>query len=191
MNGVPPPGERSIAHPAPASRRLSYAALMVAVCLSGAYAPRPPDFEVQTLGVFCSGVLLGSRDGALVGALTMLVYSLLNPYGPAHPAVTLAQVLGQAPAGVAGGLFAGLGLHRRMAAPRAGLLAAAGVLLTLWFDLLTNLATALVLGQTRVVLLQGIPFALWHMGSNAALFALLGTPLVGVFGRYRARLSSS
>ena len=61
---------------------------------------------------------------------------------------------------------------------------------TVWFDLVTNVATGLVFGQMRVVLLQGIPFALWHTGSNILLFALLGTPLVAVFGRYRARLSS-
>ena len=84
-------------------------ALLVAVCLAGAYAPRPPDFEVQTLGIFGAGVLLGARDGALVGGLTMLVYSLLNPYGPAHPVVTAAQLLGQVPAGIAGGAFAALG----------------------------------------------------------------------------------
>ena len=72
-------------------------------------------------------------------------------------------------------------------APRLGGLA---LVLTVWFDLVTNVATGLVVGQMRVVLLQGIPFALWHSVTNVLLFALLGTPLVGVFGRYRARLSS-
>ena len=165
-------------------------ALLVAACLAGAYAPRPPDFEVQTLGIFGAGVLLGARDGALVGGLTMLVYSLLNPYGPAHPFVTVAQLLGQIPAGVAGGVFATLGLHGRPVAVRAIALAGLSLLLTVWFDLVTNVATGLVLGQMRVVLLQGIPFALWHTGSNVLLFVLLGTPLAAVFGRYRARLSS-
>jgi hypothetical protein len=165
-------------------------ALLVAVCLGGAYAPRPPDFEVQTLGIFGAGVLLGARDGAFVGGLTMLVYSLLNPYGPAHPLVTAAQVLGQIPAGIAGGMFAALGLHARSVAQRGAALAVVAVVLTVWFDLVTNLATGLLFGQMRVVLLQGIPFALWHTGSNVLLFALLGTPLAAVFGRYRARLSS-
>ncbi len=165
-------------------------ALLVAACLTGLYAPRPPDFEVQTLGVFCAGVLLGARDGALVGALTMLAYSLLNPYGPAHPLVTLAQVLGEVAPGLAGGAFARLGLHARSAGARATALGALAVALTVWFDVLTNLATGLLIGQMRVVLLQGIPFALWHTGSNLLLFVLLGTPLVAVFGRYRARLSS-
>lgn len=165
-------------------------ALLVAACLTGAYAPRPPDFEVQTLGIFGAGVLLGARDGALVGAVTMLVYSLLNPYGPAHPLVTLAQLAGQVPAGIAGGIFGSLGLHARPVATRAAVLAGCGLLLTVWFDLVTNLATGVLMGPVRAILLQGIPFALWHTGSNVLLFALLGTPLAAVFGRYRARLSS-
>jgi hypothetical protein len=190
MDVVPPLGATAIARPPFTSRRLAYMALLVAACLTAAYAPRPPDFEVQTLGVFGAGVLLGARDGALVGALTMLVYSLLNPYGPAHPLVTAAQLLGQIPAGLAGGAFAGLQLCARPVSVRAASLAALAAVLTLWFDLLTNVATGLVLGQMRVVLIQGIPFALWHTGSNVLLFALLGAPLVAVLGRYRARLSS-
>ena len=190
MDDFPPYAEPAITRPPLTSRRLAYMALLVAVCLAGAYAPRPPDFEVQTLGIFGAGVLLGARDGALVGGLTMLVYSLLNPYGPAHPLVTVAQLLGQIPAGFAGGFFAMLGLQGRPVVVRAVALAGLALVLTFWFDLVTNVATGLVFGQMRVVLLQGIPFALWHTGSNVLLFVLLGTPLVAVFGRYRARLSS-
>ena len=163
---------------------------MVAAGLTGVYAETIPNFEVLTLVVFCSGVLLGARDGALVGVLTMLAYSLLNPYGPAHPLVTLAQAAGEVPAGIAGGLCARAGLAERPARVRALLLALLALPLTAFFDLLTNLASAVIYGQMRVWLIQGIPFALWHTGSNVALFALLGTPLVAVFARYRARLSS-
>lgn len=184
------PWEPAIARPPLTSRRLAYMALVTAACLTAAYAPRPPDFEFQTLGIFAAGVLLGSRDGAMVATLTMLVYSLMNPYGPAHPLVTLAQVLGQVPAGVVGGLFAAAGLHGRGVTARGTVLGGLALALTAWFDVVTNVATGLVVGQMRVVLLQGVPFALWHIGTNVLLFALLGTPLVGVAGRYRARLSS-
>ena len=40
----------------------------------------------------------------------------------------------------------------------------------------------------RVTLLGGIPFALWHIGTNVLLFAVVGTPLVGRFAHYRLRL---
>lgn len=140
--------------------------------------------------VFCAGVLLGARDGILVGALTMLVYSLLNPYGPAHPVVTAAQVVGNSLSGAGGALFARLGLPARPAAVRAGMLVVFALLLTASYDLLTNIATGLVFGQMKTWLVAGIPFALWHIGYNIALFVALGTPLSAVFARYRERLSA-
>ncbi|HKQ59252.1 MAG TPA: hypothetical protein VJY35_15425, partial [Candidatus Eisenbacteria bacterium] len=164
-------------------RRLSYAALLIAAGLTGVYAETIPNFEVLTLVVFCSGVLLGARDGALVGTLTMLVFSLLNPYGPAHPVITAAQVAGNALSGVAGAVFARLGGAAQPTAKRAILLALCAVLLTAFYDLVTNVATGLVYGQMRVWLVGGIPFALWHIGYNVALFVALGTPLVAVFAR--------
>lgn len=172
------------------SRRLSYAALMVAAGLTGVYAEPIPNFEVLTLVVFCSGVLLGSRDGALVGALSELVFSVLNPYGAVHPLVTLAQVAGMTVAGVAGGLAGRLGVPAWRPVLRATWLVLAAVLVTAFFDLVTNLASVVVYGQLKLTLIGGLPFALIHIGTNAALFALAGTPLVSVFAHYRARLSS-
>ena len=170
-------------------RRLSYAALMAALGLTGVYAETIPNFEVLTLVVFVSGVLLGARDGSLVGIVTMSIYSLLNPYGAAHPLVTLAQVAGEALAGAAGGVAARLGLGRARAMVRAAVLVGLGVALTAVYDALTNLATGVLFGQLRATMIGGIPFALWHMGTNAALFGTLGVPLVGVLESYRPRLS--
>jgi uncharacterized membrane protein len=173
------------------SRRLSYAALMMAAGLTGVYAEPIPNFEVLTLVVFCSGILLGARDGALVGGLSELLFSLLNPYGAAHPLVTLAQVMGIATAGVAGGLAARSMVPDLPRALRAGVLAVVGLCLTAFFDFLTNLAAGIVYGQLRAMLIGGIPFSLVHIGTNVLLFAVVGTPLAAVFGRYRLRLSSS
>jgi hypothetical protein len=144
---------------------------------------------VLTLVVFCAGVLLGVRDGVLTGVVTMLVYSLLNPYGAAPPLITLAQVAGEAAAGATGGMLAALGLIGLPPGPRALALAISAVILTLFFDVVTNLATGILLGQVRVALIGGIPFSLWHIGWNVVLFAGLGTPLVGALSRYRSRLS--
>lgn len=173
------------------SRRLSYAALLVAAGLTGVYAETIPNFEVLTLVVFASGVLLGARDGALVGAITMLIFSLLNPYGAAHPLVTASQVAGEMVAGAAGGLVMRTGLVSAPPLPRAVLLGLLGFLLTAFYDLVTNLASGIVYGQMRATLLGGMAFALWHIATNVALFAIVGTPLVGVFAHYRSRLSPS
>jgi hypothetical protein len=171
-------------------RRLSYAALLMAVGLGGAYLHPIPNAQPLDLVIFCAGSLLGMRDGALVGGLTMLVYSTLNPYGVAPPLITITQVLGEAAYGVGGGLLARLGLPRAPLPLRATGLVVAALALTLMYDLVTNLGTGLLLGQVRVALMGGIPFALMHMGTNLVLFAALGTPLVAVLARYRERLSS-
>lgn len=163
---------------------------MVAAGLTGVYAETIPNLEVLTLVVVLSGVLLGAGGGALVGAVTMLVYSVLNPYGAVHPLVTAAQVTGEVLAGLAGGAIAALGIERLGDLPRALAMAALAVVVTLGFDLVTNVATGLVFGQVKVTLLGGIPFALWHTGWNVVLFVALGTPLVRRFAHYRARLSS-
>ena len=73
---------------------------------------------------------------------------------------------------------------------RAAALAAAGLVLTAGFDLITNLATGIVFGQMKATLIGGIPFSLLHIATNVAMFAAVGTPLVAVFARYRERLSS-
>lgn len=161
----------------------------MAAGLAGVYAESIPNFEILTLVVFCSGVLLGVRDGMLVGAVTELIYSLVNPYGAVHPLVTAAQVSGEALAGLAGGLAGALRLPAAPLPVRMPVLALAGGLVTLVFDFLTNLATGVLFGQMRATLVAGIPFALWHVFWNVVLFAVLGTPLVAVFARYRARLA--
>jgi len=48
----------------------------------------------------------------------------------------------------------------------------------------------MVFGQMRLVLLAGIPFSLWHIGFNVALFAVIGTPLAAVLSRYAERLEA-
>jgi hypothetical protein len=163
---------------------------MVAAGLTGVYAETIPNFEVLTLVVFLAGTLLGAGGGALVGVLTMTVFSLLNPYGAVHPLVTAAQVAGEALAGAAGGWSIRAGLERLAGAPRAAALGAIGLGVTAVFDLVTNLATGVVFGRIGLTLIGGIPFALWHIGWNLVLFVALGTPLVRVFSHYRSRLAS-
>jgi hypothetical protein len=157
--------------------------------LTAAYAESIPNLELITLTSFLAGMVLGMRDGALVGGSCILLYSLLNPYGPAHPLVTASQVLGEAIAGAAGGMVARARLDQRPRWAAAALLGLAALLLTAFYDLITNVATGLVFGQLRFWLVAGVPFALWHIGWNVALFVAIGTALVGVIPRYAARLS--
>src|SRR5436190_18343724 len=120
----------------------------------------------------------------------MLAYSLLNPYGAAPPLVTVSQVVGEAGYAVAGGVLAGLDVPARGPVARATALAITAVVTTVWFDLVTNLATAWMMGQMRATMIGGIPFALLHLAWNLIAFVAVGAALLPVLARYRARLSS-
>ncbi len=136
-----------------------------------------PNVETMTLVTAVAGAALGARAGSVVGVLAAAVYSLGNPYGVPVPALLAAQCIGLGAAGVVGAV-AGRAVARRQVAGkrrRAAVTAAvAGLVATLLFDGLTNLASAVAFGlDLRVVLAGGIPFALIHSVSNVVLFATL------------------
>jgi hypothetical protein len=148
-----------------------------------------PNIELMTLGTFVSGALLGAVRGAGVGAGAMAVYSAFNPYGMAPPPTFAMQVVGLGAIGAAGGLLAGKVLGRRVGSA-VGVAAggAAGFLLTLGYDVLTNLGTAWSTGMEVVpALVGGLAFGVWHMVWNAGLFAVAGPPLLIALRRRRAR----
>ena len=99
-------------------------------------------------------------------------------------------MIGSMMSGLAGAAFGRLGLAERPLGARVAVLALAALIVTAFYDLLTNVATGLVFGQMRTWLLAGIPFALWHIGYNVLLFVTLGPPLTAVSARYAQRLSA-
>ena len=165
-------------------RRIVLAALFTAIGVAlGRLMAGIPNVELVTLSVFVGGVFCGMRAGAAIGALVMLVHSLLNPLGPAPPPLLPAQMAGFALAGIAGGF---LGRRSRLAGARGALAAgAAGFAVTLVYDALTTLATAFIAlgagGFARGVwgvAAAGLVFAAIHVGVNTALFAVAVPPVV-------------
>ena len=151
-----------------------------------------PNVELMTLSTFVAGALLGPAPGAIVGAGGAAIYSGFNPYGMAPPPVFAAQVLGFAGIGTAGGLFGGrllpgAGLRAVPAMVLGGVL---GLLVTLFYDVITNLGTAWVMGAMHdpwPVLVAGITFGIWHLVWNVAFFAFGLPPLLAALRRRRAR----
>lgn len=154
------------------------------------YLDSIPNFEFLTVILFVGGFVLGPAWGALAGALGEFLYSAMNPYGSglAVPLVLAAQTAGMACAGAAGGLVGRFTVHGQ--ARRGVLVIAAGIAVTLVFDLMTNLASAVLFGPIVPMLLAGLPFAAIHVGTNAALFALVGVPLVAALERTRRSLTT-
>ncbi|HEX7079064.1 MAG TPA: hypothetical protein VF363_11640 [Candidatus Eisenbacteria bacterium] len=143
--------------------------------------------EIFSVAVFLSGAILGAGWGAWIGAVSRLVFSVANPYGPPHPWVLAAQVAGAAVVGALGGA-----VGRRLlpwGAPGAGeaariaTLAIAGVAGTAAYDLLTNVAQGWVFGSVPAALaLAAIPSA-QHVASNGVIFAVIGRLALPWLGR--------
>jgi energy-coupling factor transport system substrate-specific component len=154
-----------------------FAALAAALGFAGAWLP---NIELVTLTVFLGGVVTGALSGFAIGVLAELVFSMLNPLGPALPLVFVAQLIGMGIAGAAGGLL-GPRIPRLRAGARVMVLAAAGLAVTLIFDVLTNLALGIHLGPVLPTLAGGLVFSVVHLTANTLAFAVLGAGGIRVF----------
>src|SRR5882672_1001364 len=157
-------------------RRLAFAGVFAGLAWGAGYVHLIPSFEFLTVILFAGGWAVGPLWGAVAASLGEALYSVFNPYGVAPPLVLLSQIVGMAASGVLGGALGRLpagGKRRRWV-----LVVAAGIVATLWFDLVTNLATGVQFGQWRAMMLAAVPFTLVHVGTNAALFATVGVLLV-------------
>lgn len=172
------------------TRRLAYAGALTALALGICYLEQIPWFELQSVVVFAAGYLLGARTGSLVGGLAMGLYSLANPYGLAHPVVLASQVIGRAFVGLTGGWAASLGLPRSTGL-RAAVLVAWAAAGAVFYDFLTNFASGLVFGALVPSLVMGVPWALAHLLSNAAVYAVVGAPLTTALDVRRGALVAS
>jgi len=162
------------------SQRISLAALLAAAALATNYLMVGlVNVKLMDLIVFTSGYILGPKLGALTGILVWLVYGTLNPFGFSLP-VFIATIMGETLFGVAGGFFAGRGKNHRVHAWAA----VAGFLVTLFYDLFTNIISGLSAGvPVYIALLTGIPFMLTHVLSNTVFFIVGFKPLAKSINR--------
>lgn len=137
-----------------------------------------PNVEPFTLVYFFVGFRYGIFWGGAVAAIGEFLYSTLNPFGAALPPVMVAQVVGMAVAGVTGGLAARFDPFRVFTAPRRWGLVLTAVIITIFYDVLTNLAMFWTLGNLWVWLVAGVPFSALHIVSNSLLFAF-AFPVLG------------
>lgn len=143
-----------------------------------------PNVEFFTFIIFCSGYLLGMVEGVIMGTISISLYTiLLTPYGPPPLPIGAAQIISMALIGFSGGFISKLvpasSGQYLLSRPIASILiiGSSGLVLTLIYDLLTNLASAFVMGQFWPVMIAGIPFALVHIVSNVVIFTTL-SPLL-------------
>ena len=168
------------------TRKIALAGLLSSLAVAlGFLLIAVPNVELMTLTVFVSGALLGVRGGALVGVVSMLIYSVANPMGAAIPLVTVSQVVGLGLVGAVGAVAPAVRRVWKKRIVRTVIFAATGLLLTVSYDFLTNLALGLSMGTVVAVLVAGLLFSIIHFVSNALIFFFLAEVLLSIDGRLR------
>jgi len=139
-----------------------------------------PNVEFFSFVVFTSGFLLGIIEGGIVGALSMSIYTIFNPYGLPPLPIGIAQVVSMILIGILGGLFFYLIHLKRIHKVSLTIfiwMGIAGFSVTLLYDILTNLGVVIIMGEFIPIMIAAIPFTLIHLLSNTLIFILL-TPLL-------------
>jgi hypothetical protein len=147
--------------------------------------------ELFSVAVFLSGILVGPVWGAWVGAVARVAFSVANPYGPPHPWVLVAQVVGAAWIGAVGGA-AGRWLLDRHGRAGAGprvrslILLGSALVCTLGYDLATNVAQGIVFESVPAALALAVVPSIQHLASNLAIFVVIGSLAVPWLSRHPA-----
>jgi hypothetical protein len=132
-----------------------------------------PNVELFSLALFLTGVFIGPVEGIAVSVIAGTIFVFFNPNGPQTIIfVGLAQLLGFALFGLSGGLLRALIIGKKADFKLAILLIFVGAILTLWYDLSTNLVFAIIFGPFWPTLIAGIGFALVHIVSNTVIFGM-------------------
>ena len=162
--------------------KVSIISTLVALCVATNYAlVGVYNVKVMDFIVFVGGFCFGPIAGALIGILSWAVYGVINPYGFV-PQIWLATMLCESIYGVIGGL-----LGRNLASNNfdgqrlklSVLFGATGFMLTLIYDLITNVVYSLTFDiPTIVAIILGTPFTILHELSNTAIFVIGSVPLI-------------
>ncbi len=174
------------------TQRLALLSILTAVCLGLQLLPRPMNLEFTSVISFVTGMVFGSFFGALLGGSVMLANGFLSPYGFAGVVLPF-QITGMALIGVAGGLYSKTATDK-MSAGRFGEAMILGAFLTLAYDVVTNVGTAVYLAPSLpfpealiVALVMGaIPSAM-HVAWNFFLFGAVTVPLVNAMQKTLVR----
>ena len=130
-----------------------------------------------TATIFLSGLLLGQRNGILVGVIASSIFSTFNPYGIPSLPLFIAQALSRALVGYLGGRYAKLGLGKRRFWIRAIAFGVAGLLLTWVYILLTFSSNVFSMGfsleQQKIWFVGGLPSYLILTVNNILIFVLV------------------
>lgn len=145
-----------------------------------------PNVKLMDFIVFVGGFCFGPMVGVLVGVISWAIYGTLNPHGFMLP-IWLATMFSEPIYGVAGGLLRkGVGSNLKGEWRKASVFfASIGALLTLIFDVITNVVFGLAVGWNVIfaVVVGFIPFGLVHEASNLLFFGFGSVPVISAINK--------
>ncbi len=171
--------------------RISLIAMLVSLSVATNYALiGVPNVKMMDFIVFIGGFCLGPLAGALIGIFTWAVYGTLNPFG-FIPQIWLATMFSEAIYGFIGGLLGKNRVSNNFDNQRFRLsifLGVTGFILTLFYDLITNVVYASTFSLPIIVTVAlGAPFTILHELSNATIFAIGSFPIIKAVGKIMKR----
>jgi len=143
-----------------------------------------PNIETFSLALFLTGLFLGVFNGVMSSLIAGVIFIFFNPNGP-QPVIMVgaAQLFGFVLFGLCGGLLRGTILAKNASLRSSILLAVAGLVLTFWYDLSTNLVFAVMFGPFWPTIIGGLSFGVVHLISNTILFGFSGTVVYKIWKR--------
>jgi hypothetical protein len=155
------------------SRRVAITANMAALALVGNYSlVFLLNIELGTSIIFITGYVFDLGMAIAVAMIMSVVFGMVNPWGGFIPHIWLAQVLGWVFTAIVGSL-----LSRNVEAESDDFyftlkMGIVGAIVTLFFDLSTNLGYALAFEIPYLVaIMTGLSWSLVHIASNVLIFS--------------------
>lgn len=143
-----------------------------------------PNIELFSFSLFLSGLYLGKTGGAATALVAGLIFVFFNPNG-AQPilAIGMVQLFGFLLFGFCGGLVRPWILKKDNVKLTIAVLLVSGMVLTLWYDLTTNLAFAYIFGPFWPAFIAGLGFGIIHSVSNTIIFGISGAVVQKIWKR--------
>jgi hypothetical protein len=139
-----------------------------------------PNIELGSSVLFVTGFLFGIEMAASSVLIIAIVFGIFNPWGVSLIIIEIwvAQVIGWLFIVAAGHIMGGRGRRAAAETFSAVEFGIVGILVTLFYDLVTNLGLAWSTGLPFLLaLVAGLPFMLVHLVSNGIIFGLVITRL--------------
>lgn len=154
------------------SRWVSISSLMTALALTGNYAlVMVPNVELGTTILFLTAYVFGLSMGLWCATLTSVVFATINPWGGFIPEIWLAQLAGWAFVVVIGALLKRVDRSKDKVSTATAFFVI-GIIVTVFFDLVTNLGFSAAFGVPYIIaLIAGSPFMVVHVLSNGIIFS--------------------